>query len=84
MNKEKQVPLKTYTKKLTKCMIVVGCISGNIPYVLSYFDKDPVSDIGKAWILGIVAVCIGYFVRGFKDSRSEEDCKYRERCLNEI
>lgn len=29
--------------------------------------------------MGIVAVCLGYFVRGFKDTRSQKDCEYREK-----
>lgn len=63
-------------------MLVVATISGNIPYVLSYFGKEPVYELGQVWVLGVVAVCIGYFVRGFKDSKEASDTEYRNRKLD--
>lgn len=71
----------TYTKKLTRNLLIVGAINGTMPFVLSYLDKDPVYALGETWVLGIVAVCLGYFVRGFKDSKEASNDDYRRKRL---
>ena len=58
-------------------MLIIGVIGGLLPYVLSLMDKQPVETIGVAWITEIVAVALGYFVRGFKDTKAEEDMKFK-------
>lgn len=68
---------KTYTKKLTRNVLLVAIISGNIPYVLSFLNKEPVSSLGEAWVVSVVAVSLGYLVRGYKDSKAESDDDYR-------
>lgn len=55
-----------------------------MPYILSFFGKEPVSELGQVWVLGIVAVCLGYFVRGFKDTKSMKDNEYRCRRLEAL
>lgn len=75
---------KTYTKRLTRNMLFVGTIGGMMPYILAFYGKEPVSELGQVWVLGVVAVCIGYFVRGFKDTKSMKDDKYRRERLNMI
>lgn len=72
---------KTYTKKLTRNMLFVGTLGGMMPYVLAFCGKEPVSELGQVWVLGVVAVCIGYFVRGFKDTKSMKDDRYRRERL---
>lgn len=44
-----------------------------IPFALSLINKDPVYELGIAWVTEIVAVALGYFVRGFKDSKAEHE-----------
>lgn len=66
----------TWTKNITRILLIVGVIGGIVPYILSAFDKQPVESIGIAWITEIVAVCLGYFVRGYKDTHAEELMKY--------
>lgn len=65
----------------------MGTLNGTLPYVLSAFDKEPVYELGEVWVLSIVAVCLGYFVRGFKDSKESANDEYRrnrlERIMNE-
>lgn len=73
---------KTYTKKLTRNLLIIGTLGGFFPYILSFCGKEPVSELGQVWVLGIVAVCLGYFVRGFKDTKSMCDAKYRKERLS--
>lgn len=72
---------KTYTKKLTRNMLIIGTLGGMMPYVLSFFGKEPVAELGQVWVIGVVAVCLGYFVRGFKDTKSMKDNQYRNKKL---
>ena len=69
---------RTYTKKAVKWLLVLGCINGTLPFVLSAFGRDPVSDMGIAWVTEIVAVALGYFVRGFKDTKESEKVRLLE------
>lgn len=68
---------RTYTKKITRDILFVGIVGSFMPYILSALDKDPVMELGIAWVSGVVTVCIGYFVRGFKDSKEVADNSYR-------
>lgn len=64
---------KTFTKKLTFAMLIVGTISANTPYILSLFGKEPVESLGIAWVSGVVCIALGYFIRGYKDTKAEKD-----------
>lgn len=72
---------RTYTKKLTRDILIVGVINGTMPYILSIAGKDPVEELGIAWVTGVVAVCLGYFIRGFKDSKEVADNQYKMELL---
>lgn len=61
----------TWTKKITRALLIIGVVMAIIPYILAIFDKQPCTEMGIAWITEIVAVCLGYFIRGFKDTQSE-------------
>lgn len=73
--RKKRVKL-TMTKRLTYALLIIGVVGGLLPYVLAFLDKQPVESIGIAWITEIVAVCLGYFVRGFKDSQASEQMAF--------
>lgn len=68
---------ETRTQKVVLYLLIVGIINGTAPYILSAFGRDPVTEIGVAWITSIVAVALAYFIRGYKDTKSEEDLKFR-------
>ena len=74
----------TWTKNITRDLLIIGVIGGLTPYILSIFDKQPVETIGVAWITEIVAVALGYFVRGFKDTKAEEDMKFKREAAGLI
>ena len=78
MKKYKQTFTKTFTKKITFAMLIVGTISANIPYLLSFLGKEPVAALGITWVTGVVAISLGYFVRGFKDTNAERKQNLRE------
>ena len=67
----------TWTKNITRYLLIIGVVNGTLPFVLSAFGRDPVSDMGIAWVTEIVAVALAYFVRGFKDTKAEQDMKFK-------
>lgn len=63
--------MKTYTKKAVTFMLVIGAINGTVPFILSALGKEPVSELGIAWITEVVAVIIGYLIKSFKENKQE-------------
>lgn len=59
----------TFTKKAVRWMLIVGSINAMIPFLLSAFGKEPVRELGIAWVTEIVAVIVGYLVKSFSENR---------------
>lgn len=72
----------TWTKQITRWLLIIGVINGMAPFVLSVFDKEPCVEMGIAWVTEIVAVALGYFVRGFKDTKESEKVRLMEENVN--
>jgi len=74
---------RTYTKRAVKALLIVGVINGSVPYILSAFGREPVSDLGIAWVTGVVAVMVGYMGKAYFETKQErkqdfEELKYME------
>ena len=69
----------TWTKNITRILLIIGVIGGMTSFIWSVLDKDPCSEMGIAWVTEIVAVALGYFVRGFKDTKESEKVRLLER-----
>ena len=67
----------TWTKNITRWLLMIGVAGGVMPYLLSLMGKEPVERLGEVWITAVVMVTLGYFVRGFKDTKSEEDMRFK-------
>lgn len=61
----------TYTKKAVKWLLIIGVINGTMPYILSFFGREPVAEIGIAWITEVVAVIIGYLIKSYSETKQE-------------
>lgn len=61
----------TFTKLAVKILLIVGVINAIIPYILAAFGKDPVTELGIAWITEIVAVILGYMTKSYKETKQE-------------
>lgn len=68
----------TWTKRITKYLLMIGVVNGTIPFLLAAFNKEPCVEMGIAWVTEIVAVALGYFVRGFKDTKEAEKVRLIE------
>ena len=69
----------TWTKNITRSLLIVGVINGMAPFFLSAFNKEPCTEMGIAWVTEVVAVTLGYFVRGFKDTKEQEQVRLKEK-----
>ena len=61
----------TFTKVAVKALLIVGVINAMVPYVLAAFEKEPVTELGIAWITDIVAVILGYMCKAYKETKQE-------------
>lgn len=71
---------RTYTKRAVKALLIIGVISAEVPFVLSFCGKEPTAELGIAWITEIVAVILGYLCKAYFETKQErkqdlEDCK---------
>ena len=62
----------TYTKRKVSLLLFTGVIGALTPYVLSAFGRDPVADLGKAWLIEIVAVILGYLLKSYSENKQEK------------
>lgn len=62
---------RTYTKKAVKALLILGVINGTLPYVLSFFGKEPVAEMGIAWVTEIVAVILGYLCKSYFETKAQ-------------
>lgn len=68
----------TWTKNITRILLIIGVIEATMPYILSALGREPCETMGVAWVTEIVAVALGYFVRGFKDTKESEKVRLYE------
>ena len=63
--------------------MIIGVINGSVPFILSAFGRESVSDLGIAWVTGVVAVMVGYMGKAYFETKQErkqdfEELKYME------
>ena len=46
----------TWTKNITRILLIVGVAEATAPYILSAFGREPCETMGAAWVTEIVAV----------------------------
>lgn len=61
----------TFTKKAVTILLIVGIISAEIPFCLSFLDKETAEAIAIAWITEIVAVITVYMCKSYFETKQE-------------
>lgn len=69
--KPRKTDRRTYTKTAVKALLILGAINGTLPYLLSFLGKEPVAEMGIAWITEIVAVILGYLCKSYFETKAE-------------
>lgn len=72
MKKRKSVSKRTFTKKVVAFALVMGCIGGILPYILSFFDKSPVESLGVVWVTEVFAVVVVYCCKSYFETKQEQ------------
>ena len=81
----------TYTKRKVSLLLFCGIVGALTPYILSAFRRDPVADLGKAWLIEIVAVILGYLLKSYSENKQEKkqrlddfkaECRYEKEMDN--
>ena len=62
---------KTFTKRAVKWLLILGAINGTLPFVLSAFGREPVAEMGIAWITEIVSVTLGYLLKAYFETKTQ-------------
>lgn len=62
----------TFTKVAVTWLLRIGVVCGMLPFVLSAFGKDPVAEMGIAWVTEIVAVILGYLCKAYFETKAEK------------
>lgn len=63
---------RRFTKCAVKVLLAIGTVNATLPFVLSAFDKNPVSEMGIAWVTEIVAVTSGYLCKSYFETKQEK------------
>ena len=70
--------VQTFTKKWVARLMPFFCICIAASYVLSYLEKDPLEDLSKTVMTAGLAVFMGYMLKAFFETFSEENLKYKK------
>lgn len=73
---------RTYSKTMVTIVLTIAIIDSQLPYILSAFGRDPVSDLGIVFVTEIIAVCLGYFLKSYFGKKNEEQLKYDREANN--
>lgn len=61
----------TFTKCAVKWLLILGAVNGTLPFILAFLGREPVAEMGIAWITEIVAVILGYLCKSYFETKAE-------------
>lgn len=70
--RRRRIDKHTFTKIMVTWLLILGMINGTIPFILSACGKDPVSEMGIAWVTQILGVSIGYMIKAYFETKQEK------------
>ena len=73
---------RTYTKRAVKALLIIGVVNGTMPFILSFFGKDTVSEVAIAWIVNDVMVILGYMAKAYFETKQERKQNLEEYKAN--
>lgn len=72
-DKQKQ----TFSKRMVAIIIGFGILDIQLAYVLALLDKQVPETLTVAIVTEIVGVALGYFIKSFRETREEENMKFK-------
>ena len=67
----------TFSKKMVAVIISFGIFDVQLAYILALLDKQVPETLTVAIVTEIVGVALGYFIKSFRETREEENMKYK-------
>lgn len=76
-------PLKTFTKKWTERLLVLFIIWISLTYILAFMGKESIAEtLSQDVMTGGVAVFLGYLLKAYFETYSEEKLKFNKELMN--
>lgn len=74
--------VQTFTKKWVDRLLPYFMLCIATSYVLSYLDKNPLEQLSITVMTGGIAIFLGYMLKAFFETYSEEKNKLKEKELH--
>ena len=68
---------QTFSKRMVAIIIGFGILDIQLAYVLALLDKQVPETLTVAIVTEIVGVALGYFIKSFRETREEENMKFK-------
>ena len=68
----------TFTKKWVNRLLWLSCLWVTLSFVLAFMGRENIAEtLAITALTEIVAVCLGYFIKSYAETKEEERMKYR-------
>lgn len=68
----------TFTKKWVNRLLWLSCLWVTLSFVLAFMGRENIAEtLAITALTEIVAVCLGYFIKSFFETKEEERMKYQ-------
>ena len=76
---------QTFTKIAVRLLLAFGLVNATMPYVLSMTGRDPVTELGTAWLAEVIGVFGIYAFKAYFETKQEakQELENRKQDLEE-
>lgn len=77
----KKAKKTTFTKKWVNRLLWLSCLWVTLSFVLAFMGRENIAEtLAITALTEIVAVCLGYFLKSYAETKEEERMKYSRDC----
>lgn len=69
----------TFTKAAVRILLFFGILNATAPFILSALGREPVTELGTAWLAEIVGVFAVYAIKAYFETKQEAKQDLEER-----
>ena len=74
----KKAKKTTFTKKWVNRLLWLSCLWVTLSFVLAFMGRENIAEtLAITALTEIVAVCLGYFIKSFSETKEQERMKFR-------
>ena len=71
MNRKRKSNKLTFTKVAVIILLIFGLVNSTLPYVLAIMGREPVTDLGTAWLAEVIGVFAVYAIKAYFETKQE-------------